>query len=385
MLNPFYTITEKLRQKKFTNLKSKKRVSIIVPAWNEEVGIIKTVKSILQSTYVNIEIVVVNDGSTDDTEKNILQFLKMNPQFSNKVKYIYQKNSGKGVALNTGIKSSTGSIILTCDADSQIEKNAILNLVKYFRDPEIKAVVGNVKVYNTATLAGQLQQIEYLFSFYNKRAHAIMGAEYIFGGACAAFRRSVFSQIGYFDEDNKTEDIDMSMRTRLSGMKCTYAEDVICYTEGASRLRDLVKQRTRWKKGRFDTFYKYKYAFFSLDKKHNKLLTWFILPLSIVTEIQLLLEPIAFLIFGYITYLKNDTVTIGYGLLFMFVGYLIFGFFNKQGIQWKIMLGFPITWLSFYLLNWVEYLALLNSIKLLIQKQDITWQKWQRVGIDSVD
>lgn len=380
VLNPIYSIIESIRMAKYKDVQYKPMISVIVPAWNEEVGIVRTVESILANDYDNLEVVVVNDGSTDKSDHVMKEFLKRVKDKS-KVTYYYQSNRGKGVALNNGIKKSKGDIILTCDADSLLDSSAISNLANYFKDPHIKAVVGNVKVSNSTTLAGQMQQIEYLFSFYNKRAHAVMGAEYIFGGACAAFRKEVFEEIGYFDEDNKTEDIDMSMRTRLAGMKCTYAEDVVCYTEGASRVRDLIKQRTRWKKGRFDTFFKYRSAFFSTDPKHNKLLTWFILPLSMITELQLLLEPVAITLFIFLSYIRNDFVTIGYGILFMFVGYIIYGLFNSEKINLGLIFNFPFTWLAFYLLNWVEYFALINSIKLLLQRKDITWQNWTREGI----
>lgn len=379
-LNPLYSIKESIRKARNPDDGYNPLVSVIVPAWNEEVGIIKTIESIAANTYKNLEIVVVNDGSTDNSDIAIKKFKKQ-ARLGKKLKYLHQENGGKGVALNNGIKKAKGDIILTCDADSQLDKNAVANLVAYYADPQIQAVVGNVKVSNNTTLTGHMQQIEYLFSFYNKRAHAVMGAEYIFGGACASFRREVFKKIGYFDEENKTEDIDMSMRTRLAGMKCTYAEDVVCYTEGASRFVDLIKQRTRWKKGRFDTFYKYRSAFFSTNPKHNKLLTWFILPLSLITEMQLFLEPVAITLFLYLSYLKNDLVTLGFGVLFMLMGYVVYGLFNGEKVDLSLILYFPFTWLAFYLLNWVEYFALINSIKLIIQGKDIKWQSWSRVGI----
>ncbi len=384
LLNPFYTIKKLIRIKKYSALKDyNPKVSIIVPAWNEGVGIISTVESILANTYQNLEVVIINDGSTDNSHNIIKEFLGKitNKEKRGKIIYLIQPNSGKGKALNKGIKKSTGQLILTCDADSILEKNAVENLIKYYIDTKIMAVVGNVKVTNTSTPTGIMQRIEYLFSFYNKRAHCVLGAEYIFGGACASFRRGVFDEIGFFDEINKTEDIDMSMRTRIHGMECTYGEDVICYTEGASKLGDLIRQRTRWKKGRFDAFYTYRKFFFSFHPSHNKFLTWMILPMSMVTELQLLLEPIAVTFFVLISIYSGDFITIFIGLLFMMMSYVIYGLFNSDKINFRLILSFPFTWISFYILNWVEYFALLNSIKLLVTKKNIIWQKWDRKGI----
>jgi poly-beta-1,6-N-acetyl-D-glucosamine synthase len=390
-LNPIYPIIERIRKQKARKLRIKKgfhpntynpKVSVLIPAWNEEVGIAQTIYSILQSSYRNLEVVVVNDGSTDNTHA-IIRDLKKNLTLSDKKKitYIKQKNSGKGVALNKAVRASSGSIVLTVDADSAIEKDAIKNLVTYFGDPNIEAVVGNVKVTNTTSLAGQMQQIEYLFSFYNKRAHAVLGAEYIFGGACAAFRKSVFKKIGYFDEINKTEDIEMSLRTRFNGIHCTYAEDVVCYTEGASRFSDLAKQRLRWKKGRFDVFWNYRNMFFSRKKGVNKILTWIILPLSLLTEIQLLLEPIAIGLFVWYTLISGDYTSVAVAITFVFLGYLVFGLFNGKKIHYGLLISFPFTWAIFYALIWIEYYALIKSILMLIGRQEIVWQNWNRTGL----
>ena len=146
--------------------------------------------------------------------------------------------------------------MLTIDADSALAPNALAMLAEHFRDPTVSAVVGQVRVANPrGRIIGIMQQLEYLFGFYFKRAYCVTGAEYIYGGACAAFRRRhTFDYFGLFDEKNKTEDIEMSMRTKYYGMRSVYAEDVICYTEGASSYLGLINQRLRWKKGRIEHF-----------------------------------------------------------------------------------------------------------------------------------
>lgn len=390
-ISPFYPVREKLRYIRAMRKRDSKgevynpRVSVVVPAWNEEVGIIKTIDSVLDNGYKNTELIIVNDGSTDNSDKVIKEYLKeVRKEKKNaiaRIVYVYQENGGKGVALNTGIKLTKGEVIMTMDADSALEKGAIAKLVRYYIDPEIMAVVGNVEVANTTTLVGFAQHLEYYFGFYNKRAHALLGAEYIFGGACASFRRHVFKTIGLFDTKNKTEDIEMSMRTRYHGYKCTYAEDVVCYTEGASEIRGLIAQRVRWKKGRLDTFRKYKSMFFSTEEHHNFFLSFFVLPFSVLAEIQLLFEPVAIAIFIAYCLVTSEFLSLSIGLLFIFLVFLAVSFFHTSRPRPLLALTFPFVWPIFYMLDWIEFLSLYKSIKMIRAGKDVEWQKWQRQGI----
>ncbi len=390
IISPFYPLKEKFRKIKVIRKHACKKfeplVSIIIPAWNEEIGVVKSVKSLLNSTYDKFEIILVNDGSTDSTENVCNSFIKLQSKDDqNKIIYSYKQNGGKGSALNHGILKSSGEIIVTMDADSVFDKYALENLVEYFKDPKINAVVGNVKVSNNNTLIGYLQQLEYLFGFYYKRTHAVLDAEYIFGGACAAFRReNTFDKYGLFDTENKTEDIEMSMRLKYNGVNSTYAENVICYTEGASNIYGLVNQRLRWKKGRFDTFIKYRRMFFSLDKRHNKFLSFFILPFSLLAEIQLFFEPIALTLLVTYSIISGDYLSLALGNLFVFVIYLVNAFFSHSKFNIKLVFNFFFSWSLFYILVWIEYLALVKSLQMIIRGEDVEWQNWQRVGVSEV-
>lgn len=391
VLSSFYDLKERLRLKKLLSqgidpFFYKPYVSVIVPAWNEEVGVLKTVESLLNTNYANLSIIVVNDGSTDKTktvvENFISQLKKYYPQESHKVSLINQKNGGKGRALNTGIAHATGDIILTMDADSAITPQGLDNLVKYFADPKIMGVVGNVVVANNSSYVGEIQKLEYLFGFYLKRAHSVIGAEYIFGGACAAYRKEVFEELGGFDEENKTEDIEMSMRTRFHGMECTYGEDVIVYTEGAATTKSLINQRVRWKKGRFDTFAKYIHLFFSTDDKHNGWLSFYQLPMSLIGEFLLFLSPLAISFMFFYTVFTWDYITVALNILFLGFFYLTTAFFAGKFKPGLILL-FPFTWTLFYYLIYVEYMAQLKSFYLMLRGQQVVWQRWNRKGINS--
>lgn len=393
VVSPFYTFKEESR--KLRILKHRERtylpkISILVPAWNEEVGILNTIRSVLDNTYENIELIVINDGSDDNSDKVVKDFKKGEYKEKSKdewktkeFKYFMKVREGKGSALNFALKKATGSIIMTIDADSTLKNDAVANLVKYYADNSVDGVVGNVIVANNRSIMGITQYLEYLFGFYFKRAHAVLGAEYIFGGACASFRSSVFREIGVYDPDNKTEDIEFTMRFRYFGYNCTYAEDVICYTEGASEVLGLVRQRLRWKKGRIDTFAKYRRMFFSRDKRHKKTLTHFILPFSLLSEVQTFFEPISIALLLAYSFISMDFISIAFGILFIFVIYFITAIFNGKRINVGLLLLFPGTWVLFYFLVWVEFNALISTIVLTLKGEEVTWQRWERKGINS--
>lgn len=386
---PFHRVKESIRRYKIVKNRKvayKPLVSVIIPAWNEEVGIISTINSVVSNTYQNIEIIVVNDGSTDKTHDIVTRFVKnfkRRKRSDNKtIVYHSKENAGKGVALNHAIERSKGDIIITMDADSIADCLMVERLVGYFEDPTIDAAVGNVKVAGELGLLNLLQRLEYLFGFYHKRAHSFLGAEYIYGGACAAFRKAtVFDQIGLFDTTSITEDIEMSMRTRANGHKAVYADDAICYTEGASTIVGLIKQRTRWKRGRLEAFGRYKKLFLSTKIHHNKWMTWFILPFALLAELQLLFEPIGITLLLIYSYITGDYSSLLLGALFMAIMYLVVGLMTEKAKNWWIVPLAPFTWMIFYLLVWVEYMALLKSITSLIRAENLAWQRWQRKGI----
>ena len=396
MVAPFHGVKEEMRKMRLKKIDARRqgipyepKISVIVPAWNEEVGILKTVRSVLANSYPNIDLNVINDGSTDSTDAVMREFLKsaefqkISDRYPRKtVKYFKKRNGGKGKALNYGINHSNGEIVITIDADSAIAPDALANMVRYFEDPKIDAAVGQVRIDKNPSIFGLIQKLEYAFGFYHKRAHSVMGAEYIFGGACAAFRRkTTFDEFGLYDTENKTEDIEMSMRCRYFGKNSVYAENVLCYTEGPSDLVGLINQRLRWKKGRIDTFIKYRNLFFSRKDHHNRYLAWMVLPYSLLSEFHLSFEPIGFTLLITYSILTGDYLSLAIGVLFIFVMYMVVGLFSHDGVNLRIMLLFPLTWPLFYLLVWVEYIVLLRSVVMLLRGEEIEWQKWNRKGV----
>ena len=363
------------------------KISVIIPAWNEAVGIIYCIKSLLNATYNNLEIIIVNDGSTDNTKEVVHHFL--NREFKRYkttkiIKYIEKPNGGKGSALNAGIKASKGALIITMDADTVFENDAIYEVAKYFTNSDLDAAVGNVKIANSRSLLGLIQQIEYTVGFYFKRTHSIFNSEYIIGGAFGVFRKDTFKKYGYFDEVIKTEDIEFSTRLQANGCKIFFIEDAIAYTEGPATMSGLMKQRLRWKKGRLDTFLKHKDLFFSSDKKHNKFLTYYLLPITLFYEVELLFEPL-FTLFGlYYVATTGNLKPIFLWIIFTGTIYIYTFLFGSKKNSKKALLFTPTYFLLSYILTFVEVYAMYTSVKMLLKKQDVVWQNWQRRGLENV-
>lgn len=394
-LSPWYDVVMKYQHKKNRENRTdvyNPKVSIVIPAWNEEVGILMTINSILESSYKNIEIVVVNNASTDNTETNVKALIKNYKKNKRSKKgivtvypdivYAVENTQGKGYALNKGLSIATGDIIMSIDADCFVQKDTVANFVKYFIDPTVAAAVGNVRIGNTNTIVGVIQYLEFLFSFYFKKADGLMNTIYIIGGAAGCFRKSVFSKVGYYSVKNITEDIELSVRIQSAGMKIVYAQDAIVYTEGASDIRGLMKQRLRWKRGRFETFSEHKKLFFSKEKKHNKMLSWVILPLAIFGEIQLSFE-IFFLLFLYaFSYLSNDYSPLISGIVVVSSMFAVqIGFDNRKETRLSFILLAPIGWLLFYMSTFVETQALIKSLWGYMKGTELKWQKWDRSGV----
>lgn len=391
VVSPWYEVVLAYKQERLSEKKTAylyPRVSVLIPAWNEEVGVITTIRTLLLSTYKNLEIVVINNASTDNTGANVQQLIETyyaeqkSPKNCMEILYALEKNQGKGHALNTGLSLSTGEIIVSIDADCSVPPETIAHFVKHFYDKEVMAAVGNVRIGDTTHLLGVVQYLEFLFSFYFKKADALMNTIYIIGGAAGAFRKEVFEVLGPYSLTNITEDIELSVRIQNAGMKIAYASDAIVYTEGATTLNGLMKQRLRWKRGRFETFVEHKRLFFSTRKEHRKLLTLLILPLSLFGELQLFFE-IFFIVFLFVfSYLMNDYSSFISGVAVvssMFVVQIAFD--NHKETRLSFLLLAPIGWLLFYASTFVESQALVKAVWGYARGSEVKWQKWERNGV----
>ena len=218
-------------------------ISIVLPALNEEEIIGATVASMYEQEYDNIEIIIVDDGSTDDTP-SICQKL----QAEGKIRYFrFESRQGKSAALNFGARLARGEYIIFGDTDSTFDRGSIVNIMGYFADPRIGAVSGNLGVRNMYTnLLTRFQAIEYLVSFtVGRRFKAATGILSIAPGAFGAFRRDVVERVGGH-EPGPGNDSDLTIRVRKIGYQIAFAPDATCLTDSPTKFRQWRKQRLRW-------------------------------------------------------------------------------------------------------------------------------------------
>jgi cellulose synthase/poly-beta-1,6-N-acetylglucosamine synthase-like glycosyltransferase/peptidoglycan/xylan/chitin deacetylase (PgdA/CDA1 family)/spore germination protein YaaH len=237
-------------------------VSVIIAAYNEEKVIAKTVASILDNGYPALEIVVVNDGSNDDTYE-VLQDAFCG---DDRVRLFTQSNRGKAEALNHAMREARYEILIALDADTIFRHGTIEKLVRHFSDPKVGAVSGNARVGNRQKWITRFQSIEYICGFnLDRRALDRLNAITVVPGAVGAWRKLLLVSLGGFKDDTLAEDTDITLALRRLGYKIRYEESAVAYTEAPQDTRSLAKQRFRWAFGTLQAAWKHRDATFNLQ------------------------------------------------------------------------------------------------------------------------
>ena len=215
-------------------------VDVLVPAFNEEVGIERAVRSLAASDYPRLEILVIDDGSTDRTAE-IVASLGLD-----RVRLVRQHNGGKASALNTGMRFGEGEVLVMVDGDTVFEAGTIRALVRPLADPEVGAVSGNTKVGNRRGLLGRWQHIEYVTGFnLDRRMYEVLQFTPTVPGAIGAFRREALEEVGDMSSGTLAEDTDVTLAIGRTGRRVMYAEQARAWTEAPSTLTGLWRQRYR--------------------------------------------------------------------------------------------------------------------------------------------
>jgi peptidoglycan-N-acetylglucosamine deacetylase len=234
-------------------------VSVIVPAYNEEKVIAQTIASLLATTYPKLEIIVVDDGSSDRTSEVVRDNFSSEPR----VRLFNIPNCGKAATLNYGLQHAQGEVIVGLDADTHFENETIGMLARHFADPRVGAVAGNVKVGNRNNLITRWQALEYITSQnLDRRAFAALNCITIVPGAVGACRRSLLDLCGGWVSDTIAEDQELTLQIRRLGYRIVYEENAIAWTEAPETVRDLAKQRFRWSFGTLQCMWKHRDALF---------------------------------------------------------------------------------------------------------------------------
>ncbi len=257
MVNVPLTIYHKQMEETRKVLHASPLVTIIVPAFNEEKGIRKALDSVIDADYPNKEVIVVDDGSTDNTYA-IAQSYK-NRMRSDSYLIISRPNGGKSSAINYAIRYSKSEYIITIDADSVMGRDSIKEIMKHFQEPDVVAVGGNIKVKNRNRLLTYCQALEYLVGInLFKRAYDIFGVVMVVPGPLGGFRKHVLLERGEYDTDTLAEDFDTTMKVLKSGRAVQASTHAMSYTEAPETIGGLYKQRIRWNRGNLQTLMKHK-------------------------------------------------------------------------------------------------------------------------------
>ena len=228
-------------------------VSVVVPAYNEAANIAATVRSLIANDYPDLEVIVVDDGSTDATAE-IVRRLRLPG-----VRVVRQPNGGKPAALNTGIEHAMHELLVLVDGDTVLAPDAIGRLVQPFTDPSVGAVSGNTKVANRRGMLGRWQHLEYVIGFnLDRRMFDIGECMPTVPGAIGAFRRVALADVGGVPAVTLAEDTDLTMSVIRAGWRVVYEETAIAWTEAPTSLRQLWRQRYRWCYGTMQAMWKHR-------------------------------------------------------------------------------------------------------------------------------
>ena len=300
----------------------------MVPAFNEEKTIKGTIKAIFSSDYPIKELIVLNDGSKDKTKKIVEKLLKKYPR----LKLINKKNTGKADSLNQGVELAKGELVAVVDADSYPAKDSFGKLIGFFDDKKVGAVTCVFVPRNKNKFIEKLQAIEYNVIAFTRKLLDYVDAIYVTPGPLALYRKSALVEIGGFDPENLTEDIEITWHLTSAGYQRRMCLSTNATTTVPNKIKKWYRQRRRWNIGGLQCISKYKKCFFK-----KGMLGFFILPFFIL---QLFLGLIGLGIFVYLIttrILRNYifakySISVGTPLLTMNDFFITPSFLNYLGV-----------------------------------------------------
>jgi cellulose synthase/poly-beta-1,6-N-acetylglucosamine synthase-like glycosyltransferase len=347
-------------------------VTVLVPAYNEEAGIASTVQSLLDSTYPDLQIIVIDDGSTDRTVE-IAEGIG-----DPRVEVIRKPNGGKAAALNTGLAQARYDIVVMVDADTVFEPDAVQRLVQPLAHPAVGAVSGNTKVGNRRGLLAKWQHLEYCFGFnLDRRMFEVLECMTTVPGAIGAFRRDALLGVGGISEDTLAEDTDLTMALWQAGWRVLYEESAVAWTEVPTTLRQLWRQRYRWCYGTIQSMWKHRGAVLAVGtagRFGRRGLTY----LAIFQVLLPLLAPVidVYALYGvlFLDPLRSAGVWFGFlGIQLVSAGYAL----RLDGERRRTLWSMPFQIVVY---RQLMYLVVIQSVVALLLGSRLKWHRMKRSG-----
>ena len=317
-------IAEKKKKKLLYEDHELPKVTVIIPAYNEEKTISKTLNSILDSDYPDFEVIFVDDGSMDKTLQVAKKFKK--------VRIFHKENGGKGSALNLGISKARGEIIFTMDADTTVDPQSMKNMVRLFKDKSVMSVTPAMIIDNPKTVLQKVQYVEYLLGLFLRKAFASVRSIFVAPGAFSAYRKEFFDKYGGYDVGNVTEDLEIALRIQFKGFHTENCPEAPAYTIAPSKFKDLLIQRRRWYFGLIKNLWNYRKI---ISPKYGDLGV-FVIPVAMIS-IFLAVFVTVYLLFKTLFSIRKDL---------LFLQSINFDFANAFDLNFYIVERFLFSYIS---------------------------------------
>ena len=370
------------------------RVAVLIPAYNEETVIVRTIRSVLNSDYKNLRVIVVDDGSQDRTAE-VAAAAYSHEIAAGRLQVFTKRNGGKAAALNYALDRMEEEIYVGIDADTVIATDAISRLIPHFQDPSIGAIAGNAKVGNRLNLWTRWQALEYITSQnFERRALDLFHVVTVVPGAIGAWRTAPVKAAGGYPLNTVAEDADLTMGLLERGYKVDYEDRSLAFTEAPVNARGLMRQRFRWSFGTLQAVWKHRLAFI-----RNKAMGLFALPNILIFQMLLpLVSPFIDIMFlaGVVNYFVNRhyhpeaaSVASFEKLVVYFVGFLLIDFITSSA-AFSLERRHPANkgdgWLLFHI--WLQRFAyrqlfsvvLFKTLKRAIDGKPFNWDKLERTA-----
>jgi cellulose synthase/poly-beta-1,6-N-acetylglucosamine synthase-like glycosyltransferase/peptidoglycan/xylan/chitin deacetylase (PgdA/CDA1 family)/spore germination protein YaaH len=370
------------------------RVAVLIPAYNEETVIVRTIRSVLNSTYKNLHIIVIDDGSLDRTAEAAREAYAAEIA-AGRIQVLSMPNGGKAAALNYALDRITEEVYVGIDADTVIAADAIARLIPHFEDPRIGAMAGNAKVGNRVNLWTRWQALEYITSQnFERRALDLFHVVTVVPGAIGAWRTAPVKAAGGYPLNTVAEDADLTMNLLEQGFQVNYEDRALAYTEAPIDAKGLMRQRFRWSFGTLQAVWKHRAAFI-----RNKAMGLFALPNILIFQMFLpLVSPFIDIMFlaGIVNYfvdlhyhpLAASTASLE-KLLAYFGAFLLIDFVTSS-VAFSLERRHPANkgdgWLLFHI--WLQRFAyrqvfsivLFKTLKRAIDGKPFNWDKIERTA-----
>ncbi len=370
------------------------RVAVLIPAYNEETVIVRTIRSVLNSDYKNLHVIVIDDGSSDRTAE-VAREAYAAEIAAGRVQVFSKPNAGKAAALNFALERLNEEIYVGIDADTVIAADAISKLIPHFEDEKIGAMAGNAKVGNRVNLWTRWQALEYITSQnFERRALDLFHVVTVVPGAIGAWRTAPVKAAGGYPLNTVAEDADLTMSLLEMGLKVDYEDRALAFTEAPIDAKGLMRQRFRWSFGTLQAVWKHRAAFV-----RNKAMGLFALPNILIFQMLMpLVSPFIDLmfVFGVVNFFVNRyyhpeaaSAASLEKLIVYFLGFLIIDFITSSAafsLERKHPANKGDGWLLFHI--WLQRFAyrqlfsivLFKTLKRAIDGKPFNWDKIERTA-----